>query len=400
MEVGRTSSPKNQAAQPEVRHIAPGPMAGFEWQKMRALEIALGLENADDEISIEAFDDVAVLRDGHVVVAAQFKHSFNDTSISVNSIELWRTLRAWIPLAFDGTTSFLLSSTANVHATSSLRVLTEDAPEERLVDTLAVELDEIAGGPADERFAPCYAMWNGLDQPARRSLLRRIRIQPAQPRLTQTLDSILTRIHAKGNLGQRARRIRTELVGWFVEQVAEGLALKGFRMRASRIWQQLEDIRDGILPDVLISTHQAEIDPATQALLADPPTYVRQLLLIDAGTDEIFEAVQNVFRSGLDRDDWLQNRQTAIDKLNRHQDDLVSHWRLVRGRVLRDPVTGEPAMRNAGRTIHDQTCMFPGTVGGSEISPSFAHGTYHRLANIPRVGWHPEFEKRLKEAKE
>ena len=76
---------------------APGSGAGHIFQLERAL-YHLGRAGRDDYVAVEYADDVAVIRDGRVVLREQDKHSVRPKAeiLLDRSHALWRTLQIWL----------------------------------------------------------------------------------------------------------------------------------------------------------------------------------------------------------------------------------------------------------------------------------------------------------------
>jgi hypothetical protein len=85
----------------KVSDSTAGPQsAGYILQLDRALHHLATATSADDVIAVEHFDDVAVLRDGKLVIAEQDKNTSNPSTkiLSDRSRALWRTLQIWLQL--------------------------------------------------------------------------------------------------------------------------------------------------------------------------------------------------------------------------------------------------------------------------------------------------------------
>jgi hypothetical protein len=76
---------------------APGSGAGHIFQLERAL-YHLGRAGPDDYVAVEYADDVAVIRDGRVLLKEQDKHSIRPKAETLEdrSRALWRTLQIWL----------------------------------------------------------------------------------------------------------------------------------------------------------------------------------------------------------------------------------------------------------------------------------------------------------------
>lgn len=78
---------------------ATGPISGYLFQFEKALCLLATLENSNDSVSIEKFDDVAIQNENDIVILTlQAKHSISPsgTTFEDTSTALWRTIQIWI----------------------------------------------------------------------------------------------------------------------------------------------------------------------------------------------------------------------------------------------------------------------------------------------------------------
>lgn len=100
---------------------AKGSVSGYLFQFERALLLLSKLENSSDYVSIEDVDDIATHKnDGTVLVTDQAKHSIAQTGTTFQdtSYSLWRTLQLWIEKVenniLDENTQFICSTNKDI----------------------------------------------------------------------------------------------------------------------------------------------------------------------------------------------------------------------------------------------------------------------------------------------
>ena len=99
-------------------HQASEQMLGYLYQVRYALALLMKNDNADFQISIEKFDDVAFSEDGVPKQLIQLKHHIQRRgSLTDKSTDLWRTLKVWIDVVSESPdilseTEFLIVTTA------------------------------------------------------------------------------------------------------------------------------------------------------------------------------------------------------------------------------------------------------------------------------------------------
>lgn len=106
---------------------AKGPSAGYLFQFEKALLLLSNLDKLDDFISIEDVDDTAVHKaDGTVLVTVQTKHSISasGSTFEDTSYALWRTFQIWVEKleqkVFNNKTQFTCCTNKKIGPTSLL----------------------------------------------------------------------------------------------------------------------------------------------------------------------------------------------------------------------------------------------------------------------------------------
>jgi hypothetical protein len=128
--------------------------------------------------------------------------------------------------------------------------------------------------------------------------------------------------------------------------------------------------------------------------------FVHQLRLIEIGNGRIFHAIRNFFRAFEHRSRWIREDLILVGDLERYEERLIEEWDIL-FQQMRDEL-GEEASKEskkiAAQTLYKwvETATHPQIKPGV-TEPSIARGTYHLLSDSQRVGWHLEFEQRLRQ---
>jgi len=380
---------------------AAGSLAGFLWQQRLSLLYLLKSTNPHERVTLETDDDVCVCIGDQLVAAIQAKHSFDEGPLTTSSIELWSTLRGWINLGKKGRITadmqLRLAATGQVPGDSRLACLVRDAPPtSEEVDALVDELDTIASGDAKTK-AKAYAAWNNLKPSEKKvSLLNRVRILNL-PQLSHIDQELRALIRAKGFHPDRVSLVLRRIEGWFGGRVAAGLTVEGFAIAVTELWDELEAVRRGLGPQ-LSHAHQADEHPDPQAEVEADRLYVRQLKVLGAEDQLLVDAVHAVLRATNERDDWRNASLTSHSELEQYDNDLFNKWKQLRARHIREGNSGQLAPELVGWKIHDSCMEYHGKVGESNVQTHVACGSYHMLADKPRIGWHPQWESKLGES--
>lgn len=133
-------------------HQASEQMIGYLYQVRYALALLLDDDNSNSQISIEKFDDVALI-DGNVPKElVQLKHHVNKAgNLTDKSTDLWRTLKVWLDLVSESPdliaeTNFLIITTASAPDNTVAASLKKDSGIKRtpdMVDALYQTLKDV-----------------------------------------------------------------------------------------------------------------------------------------------------------------------------------------------------------------------------------------------------------------
>jgi len=383
-------------------HSAGGQLAGYIYQLRRAL-IELLNANFGCKVELETLDDVITRRaTGEVLSALQSKHSLEDTSYTIKSTDIWKTLRVWshliIAKLIEPSTTFKLMSTATVDASSSLSVLlpgkAKNSPD---LLKLRNELDGVAKAAENKKLKASYTAWLNLTEAQKSQILSMATVQPAEPQLADIVSKLDEAIRRFAIRPERVALYRDRVLGWFDTLVDERLSTGGCSITYEELLNKVLELNETILPLDLPSTTGNDPTPALEEEQAKDPLYLRQLYLLEAKEVELLTAVQMFHRGRSQRQHWLDLKLTVGMRLNGYDQDLKARWAIVHARASREAAASPEKARDIGRTVYD-TCMdYSGAGLGQRVFQHVSCGSYHMLANDPKleVGWHPDFRTKL-----
>jgi len=379
--------------------FSAGPsMAGYLWQV--GLALIEGLRTPElKKIEIETDDDVVLRRaGGELYAAVQAKHSLDPGSLTTSSPELWKTLRVWSEDAKKPSTqrakTLVLLTTHSVAANSTLKALQEgvkkSVPE---FSALRKDLDTIAKNAGNKELVSSYQAWMSLSESRKDELLQRAVVRDAQLPLNEMKAQLDAMLVDRGIRKTRVVAFRDELLGWFSGLVAERIGKNGIAILKDELNDRYADLVDHFTPFDLPDTAGSLQHPALEEELAANPTYVRQLKLIDAREPIVTEAVHSHHRATKQRDDWMEMELVSALKLIQFDRDLTNKWKQARAFALQ---TGGQHVQ-VGLAILQECMKYRGAGLGSNVYTHVSCGSYHMLADVPQLGWHPSYATLLQE---
>ncbi|MDA8021291.1 MAG: hypothetical protein MPN21_27985, partial [Thermoanaerobaculia bacterium] len=158
-------------------HTAPGPFAGYLFQKDLGPLILFRLEDGQS-LTLERQSDLAVLAvEGGVVAEIEAKHSIEKRSfLSSKSVSLWKTLALWLPRVNQPgllPPRFRLVTSSFLKGRLKLLADPEDARKASQIEALCDELDEAAETSSNKKIAEQLQAWKETKREHRFALLQR-----------------------------------------------------------------------------------------------------------------------------------------------------------------------------------------------------------------------------------
>jgi hypothetical protein len=169
--------------------------------------------------------------------------------------------------------------------------------------------------------------------------------------------------------------------------------------------QQVHEIRMQFrrerLPDDLL---RAPVS-ADQTDPNDDRMFVRQLNLLGLSPERLRYAQEDHHRAFTQRSRWLSQQLLGQDEATSYEARLVEGWR-ERFAIMREgvPTTcDDPTLAQHGLKLYEWIVLEAPSKSNLWLRPEFqaaymVKGSYHMLAELLRVGWHPQYEARLRPA--
>jgi hypothetical protein len=393
-------------------HSAEDAALGFLYQTQYAL--VLLWQEADDDavIYLETLDDVVLVANGDTLLE-QLKHSLKTKppSLTVASLQLWKTLKAWIDVLHElelSRTWLHLVAVADISDGSPLQALLHDEIDRKdLLEALKDEAARIRRERAEaatvgkkplphaERAAACEAFLS-LSEETRVNLLARARIKPKQPNISQ-IEDVLAASLTTVIRGRRAQVAR-QLVEWWSGQTLD-LLTKKRKVGLSRfeLVTRYMEIVSAIELDELTSAFATAAHPSSYQF---DSMIERQISLVGGGASELQRAVREEWRAREERSRWSRENPARHDIIVRYDDRLVEEWS-DRHADICDKCAGaaEEALKGKGLELllwsHYTAPRDLEPIAPKIISPYYVRGTYQVLSINGHVGWHPDYRKLL-----
>ncbi len=379
---------------------------GYLYQVRVALLSALRRLKLDDDfvISLETLDDVTFeTKGGKPEELLQTKHHRNrEATLTDASEDLWKSLRVWfeghLAKTIPPDTALHLLTTATAPAASIAARLRSD--DSRDVDGALTAMETTAQSSTSKTNAPAYKAFLGTSTKDRKKLLDNIVVIDGAPTITALDGDLKTEVFWAVERKYHDAFLES-LEGWWLRRCLKQLAsaAQADRVLAREIETQMSDLREQFKQDSLPIDDDLltfDLDEATEIAHAGS-TFVRQLEIIVAGKRRIAAAVRDYYRAFEQRSRWLRNDLLLVGDLTQYERRLVEEWELVFEGVKDElgDSAAEAAQQKAARDVLKWAERVSLPIRPGVTEPFVTRGSLHMLADVVRLGWHPQFRDRL-----
>ncbi|WEY88547.1 ABC-three component system protein [Bacillus subtilis] len=395
------------------QHSADASLLGYYFQGMYAL-VKLLDANDYDRISIETFDDVYL--EGNVKTLYQLKHSL-DSSVKLNEKNdgLWKTIRIWAKMVeeeeVDETNFFIFVTPLQIDESSPLTKLSKnDSDRSTVVDALLKEAKRVSSrrevAKSKQEVLPYKTRWPGceaylsLNPEQRNNLINKITIHPNNFNIKGIPNEVTERIKNTVPLGIRPKLVE-RLIAWWDRRVVLGLLNEASRDISKNelinyivsLVKELSD--DNLTDDFGDRNEEADVSGELGGYME------AQIDLVNGGEPRKKRAAVARWQARNQREKWLDDDLINGLELKKLDKRLINLWDDY-FQTMKFDLDGEEekVLSDKGLSLLDWSHrkayqeIIPVREGWRQ--PYLVQGSYQQLAEDLKVGWHPEFEERLK----
>ena len=386
------------------RHSAPGSNAGFSYQFERALHW-LAQSPSGAAIGIETDDDVAV-RTTDTAMLEQDKHSIQENAepFGDRSKDLWNTLAIWVEaleirqVAADSTT-FLMVTNKVLPDCIARQIDAAESPEK--VEACISALETAGRKPPAHIAALVDRVLRDESRATLRALLPRVHLADGAQATAgaalrkQTIDHL----QLPGWCATHVDSIADELLGWLHKSaLAAWQARTPAWIQRDHFVNQMHAVLDRRRRQ--ISRERAEnLIPVTSDHVGQEKgrPFVKQLHLVTNDDTAVDNYIREFIRCNIEKIRLSKEGNITDADWTAFEATLLSRWQKIRGRVLRMRA-GAPEEDVGFEILTESTDDYREKLAGADTEQVYlTSGTYHRLADLLRVGWHPRFEAIMQE---
>lgn len=383
-------------------HSAAPSALGYLYQSQWPLIeiIRKSSERPDLELAIEMYDDVSWESDGAPLELLQLKHHLNSTrTLGDKDPDLWRTIASWMdvhpPGGADGPTLTLVTTQAAAAGTACAAL----GPDGRDVVEAKRLLELAARDSTSDVTSTIRARFLALSDPQRSIFVGRMIVLGSASQIVDLDRELRKVLHTTLPQGHEDVFI-DRLWAWWYRIVVGLLQSVGTTISALDVTQHISDLRDQFSADNLPTlVDRDDFDPATEGSYAGR-AFVEQLRWISFTNTLLQKAIVDYYRAYTQSARWVEDHLVGLAELDNYADNLKDEWeRAFEFMILRlgDNATPDRIAEEGQALFRQVTEQSQVRVRDRYNESFFTRGKYHELADDGRVGWHPDFEERLKQ---
>lgn len=385
-------------------HQASEQMLGYLYQVRYALALLLENENADFQISIERFDDIAFSKDGLPKELIQLKHHVRQHGdLTDGSTDLWRTLKVWIDMISNAPnilsgTEFFVITTAVAPDNTATSYLKNDA--NRNIESAYEKLKKVCISSKNKDHKKYYEAFLNTDETTIKCLLNQICVVDGASNIIE-VEKIFRKQIRYTCIPKHEDQICERLEGWWYRKAIEALCsdtpifVTQSQVRSFIVSVCQEYSEENLPIDIFDIETLQEGD-----LSDDEKVFFEQLKLISLGRHRMQTALRDYYRAFKQRANWVRNDLLYVDELEKYEQRLIDEWEHVFAAMEDDlaeynGATEEEKVK-AGRDLFSDIEKKDIRIRPKCQEAFVMRGSFHILANQLRVGWHVDFYERLK----
>lgn len=386
-------------------HQATEQMLGYLYQVRYALALLLDNDNANSQISIEKFDDIAFSENGLPIQLIQLKHHVKRYgNLTDSSTDLWRTINVWIDAIVESPeilneTEFLIITTAAAPDDTAASCLRKD--ENRDVELAYEKLKAICTSSKNEEHAKYYNAFFKTDQAIIKRLINQICVIDGASNIIDVERDLRKQIRYSC-IPKYENQICERIEGWWYKKAIEALCSDTpifitQRQIRSLIVSISQEYTDDNLPINIF-----EIDDLKESDLGpNEKIFYEQLKLICLGNRRMQTALRDYYRAFKQRASWVRNDLLYVNELEKYEQRLIDEWEHS-FYAMEDDLSEYSGITENEKVREGRKLFYDIEKKDIRIRPKcqeafVMRGSYHMLANQLRVGWHIDFYDRLKE---
>ena len=370
-----------------AKHTAAGQYLGYALQPVRLCYHLLTCEDGAS-VSLEHIDDVAIHTVAGNVVREQTKSALTQNPLSDWAVELWKTIHIWMESVATCETNIATTRFRYYVTPTKVGAVAEKLSKATTAAEVTAITDEIKKALGRKKPACLQYLQTFLNatDTQRTAAISRMTIvsaddDPVEPIRERFRNAVRPEIlddachsiigMAKEEADRLIRRGKPALI-----------CSDDFRQKVRAFIGTIS------FTSTLTSLVPAPSHSDVEGLLLSRPTFIRQLELIQTSSDENLRAVSDFLRASADKSSWAEKGLIFEASLDDLDSNLVARQTAIAGEV--GDLHGDMSSETRGRLVYHRCVQVSLPLEGRAVPGHFVPGCFNSLANLRRLGWHPD----------
>lgn len=384
----------------QIRSNAPGQLLGFSIEFPRALYHLLK-SGPGDLVCVEYLGDVATIKScsniatikSSDIIAEEDKSSIIGNPLTDRSSNLWKTFFNWIDMIetnnFDVNKIWFVLYCNNYGKDGIVNFFHSAKSHQEAQKAINYAKKKLNDIDQEHEIWKYYDYVVNQHETLMLEIVKRFELQIGNGSGFEEVRHEIRRMIVPE---KQVEYLIDNLSGWVLKRVSEKIV---DQKPAVICWEEFsrhslvlfERIRNRELIDfALLNPHGNE---ELQSQVKCYPIYLQQLGVIKTSSDEIVEAVNDYLRADVNRNKWIENEIINEDIAAEFELKLKEFWNNQKRRI--QLTYNHLSLEERGQLLLLDCKSRQETIGGMPPPPSTISGTYHALADILNIGWHPNW---------
>ncbi|MDX8569921.1 hypothetical protein OZ668_18130 [Elizabethkingia sp. HX XZB] len=404
---------------------AAGSIAGFLFQFEKALVLLATLDNITDVVSIEQVDDVAIQSEEDLaLVTVQSKHSIspNGTTFQDTSKSLWRTIQIWIEKLekgiFNNSTKFVCSTNKKIESHSLLhKIKNLDFDQvlfeiRKLLDKQKEKVKNLQDKDSGQSIKQIIKLIEFALSKEEKFKIIKENLEIEDQESLKERFFIAAHLTAENYSTSRKEVIYDTMYGWIVNaskakwlqgvNIGATFTKKDFDLKFSfvnsnpaivnAVFRKKDDL--GTIDSSRLSKVRKELF-VRQISDINRKTSAKERHIENAILDFIYHDVEiaHIIRGGnFTEPDFRKFQDSCLDKWQKYVDTVI----IKELEDYSDNEKNDMAVKIFDTIMNNIEINFQEGFAFNSSNSYIRNGTFLKLSNIPKIGWHPDWESKYK----
>lgn len=402
------------------KHSAIETNLGFYYQGFYSILVLLESASDESNIVLETYDDI-YLESGVEKTLYQIKHrSKNIKKLSIKSDDLWKTLLIWSEISNKKDSKFILVTCDYIEngsileqftlATRNVEELRKQLLEEakRVIAERNKYEDDVnlnrrkrqKNPPHENKINACYAFIN-MNEEDICELLNNIYILHSNFKIFD-FEKQLEKIMSNLVLKTVREKLIEKLVEWWSYRIVKSMMKKELKtISKSEVQRKITELIYGLSEErfPIFNFNMQPSKDEMEECRGTSNNMIKQIELVKGGEVRTKRALRNNWKARKLRAGWIEEDISYANDLDEYDISLTDTWS-YNFELMKEIDLSEDEKLKKGLELYDWSLKEAKDeidVSNEKLKTNFlVHGTYQMLSNDLKVGWHVDFEKKLK----